>query len=252
MNRPYTVVLFDVDGTLVDSADAVIRGIQHAMMRMGLKERSPEELMAFVGPPLWETFAHYGLSPEEAAEAVAHYREFYHDIFLDPPMFPGVRNMLEALHAAGIPMATATSKQAVMAREQITFLGLDEVFTVVAGATPDPSSTKETVIEEALARLAEGGADVSRPVLIGDRKWDVIGGRAVGIPVIGVEWGYAEEGELDGVVDMVATPEALVALLTGQNSSDSAGSQSDVKPAVGSRSVEHTDLAEQMPGQHHD
>lgn len=216
MSGPYSVVLFDVDGTLVDSADAVIRGIQHAMACMGLEERSAEELMAFVGPPLWETFAHYGLSPEESAEAVAHYRSFYHGIFLDPPMFPGVREMLEALHAAGIPMATATSKQAAMAREQISFLGLDEVFAVVAGATPDPSSTKETVIEEALARLAEGGADVSRPVLVGDRKWDVIGGRAVGIPVIGVEWGYAEEGELDGVVAMVDTPAALVALLTGE------------------------------------
>lgn len=218
MSGPYSVVLFDVDGTLVDSADAVIRGIQHAMACMGLEERSSEELMRFVGPPLWETFAHYGLSPEESAEAVTHYRTFYQGIFLDPPMFPGVRTMLETLHAAGIPMATATSKQAPMAREQIAFLGLDEVFTVVAGATPDPSSTKETVIEEALARLADSGADVSRPVLVGDRKWDVIGGRAVGIPVIGVEWGYAEEGELDGVVAMAATPAALLALLTGEAS----------------------------------
>ena len=56
---------------------------------------------------------------------------------------------------------------------------------------------------------------MSRPVLVGDRKWDVIGGSAVGIPVIGVEWGYTEEGELNGIVEMVGTPEELVALLTG-------------------------------------
>lgn len=214
--RPYSVVLFDIDGTLVDSADAVADGIRHALSVMGLPDRPVEELRRFVGPPLWDTFAEYGMSREDQDKAVLAYREYYHNIFLDPPLFPGVKNALAELHAAGIPQATATSKYVVMAQKQMEFLDVAQYFDVIAGAPPTPGSTKETVIRDALAQLEASGRDVSRPVLVGDRCFDVEGAREVGIPVIGVEWGYALEGEFDTADAVVATPGDLVDLLLGR------------------------------------
>lgn len=214
--RPYSVVLFDVDGTLVDSADAVASAIRHAMSVMGLPDQPVEELRRFVGPPLWDTFAEYGMSREDQDKAVAAYREYYHGIFLDPPLFDGVREALVALHEAGLPLATATSKYVVMAQKQMDYLDLTSVFDVVAGAPATPHSTKETVIRDALDQLRAQGHDVSRPVLVGDRCFDIEGARNVGIPVIGVEWGYAEGDELDAADIVVATPTALVDLLLGE------------------------------------
>lgn len=213
---PYSVVLFDVDGTLVDSADAVADGIRHALTVMGLPDRPVSELRRFVGPPLWDTFEEYGLSREDQDKAVVAYREYYHKIFLDPPLFDGVREALTQLHEAGLPLATATSKYVVMAHQQMEYLQIAPLFDVIAGAPPTPGSTKETVIRDALAQLEAAGHDVSRPVLVGDRCFDVEGAREVGIPVIGVEWGYAEPGEFDTAAAVVATPADLVDLLLGR------------------------------------
>lgn len=213
--RPYSVVLFDVDGTLVDSADAVASTISYALSVMGLPGKSVDELRKYVGPPLWDTFAEYGLTPEETEQAVQAYRARYREIFLDPPLFPGIRPALEKLHAAGLPLATATSKYVVMAEKQMEYLGLDTLFAVIAGAPPTPGSTKESVIREALERLEQMGHDVSRPVLVGDRIFDVEGAHNVGIPVIGVKWGYEQPGEFDTADANVDTPEDLVALLLG-------------------------------------
>lgn len=107
------------------------------------------------------------------------------------------------------PLATATSKQAPTAISQIEHLGLSSIFGVVAGATPDPSSSKATVIREALTRLEAMGADISHPVLVGDSIWDVRGAQEAGIPVIGVGWGYATEDGLDDADAVCETVEDL-------------------------------------------
>lgn len=213
--RPYSVVLFDVDGTLVDSADAVGDGIRHALVQMGWPEPPLHELRRYVGPPLWDTFAEYGMDAEQVERAVGIYREYYRTIFLDPPLFEGVREVLEEFHSLGIPQATATSKYQVVAQQQMDFLGLSPLFDVVAGAPKGPHS-KATVVRDALAQLHAQGHDVSRPVLVGDRCFDIDGARQVGIPVIGVEWGYAEGDELLAADIIVPTPAALADLLVGR------------------------------------
>ena len=87
----------------------------------------------------------------------------YMDHYLDPEPFDGVRDLLWDLHHAGVPLATATSKQTPMAIAQMEHLGLADAFDVIAGTTPDPGSSKTTVIHEAIARLGAMGADVSHP-----------------------------------------------------------------------------------------
>ena len=156
-----------------------------------------QRLRTYVGPPLWYSFGDLGYEGELLANLVSRYRERYQAHYLDPEPFPGVIDLLHDLHDAGVPLATATSKQAPMALAQMEHLGLSDVFDVIAGATPDPGSSKATVIREALTRLEALGVDISAPVLVGDSIWDVRGAKEAGIPVIGVGWGYATEDGLD-------------------------------------------------------
>ena len=168
-----------------------------------------QRLRTYVGPPLWYSFSDLGYEGELLANLVSGYRARYHAHYLDPEPFPGVIELLHDLHRAGIPLATATSKQAPMALAQMEHLGLSEVFDVIAGATPDPASSKATVIREALTRLAARGVDTSHPVIIGDSIWDVRGAQEAGIPVIGVGWGYATEDGLDEADAVCETVEEL-------------------------------------------
>jgi len=156
-----------------------------------------QRLRTYVGPPLWYSFRDLGYEDELLADLVSGYRARYQAHFLDPEPFPGIIDLLHELHDAGVPLATATSKQAPTALAQIAHLGLSSVFDVIAGATPDPASSKATVIHEALMRLEDRGADVSCPVIVGDSIWDVHGAKEAGIPVIGVGWGYATDDGLD-------------------------------------------------------
>ena len=168
-----------------------------------------QRLRTYVGPPLWYSFSDLGYEGELLANLVSGYRARYQAHYLDPEPFPGVIELLHDLHRAGIPLATATSKQAPMALVQMEHLGLSEVFDVIAGATPDPASSKATVIREALTRLEARGVDTSHPVIIGDSIWDVRGAQEAGIPVIGVGWGYATEDGLNEADAVCETVEEL-------------------------------------------
>ena len=168
-----------------------------------------QRLRTYVGPPLWYSFGDLGYKGELLANLVSGYRARYQAHYLDPEPFPGVIELLHDLHRAGIPLATATSKQAPMALAQMEHLGLSEVFDVIAGATPDPASSKATVIREALTLLEARGVDTSHPVIIGDSIWDVRGAQEAGIPVIGVGWGYATEDGLDEADAVCETVEEL-------------------------------------------
>lgn len=209
MSLSISVVLFDVDGTIVDSAPAVMNAFRGALSDYDLPTPDDQRLRTYVGPPLWYSFSDLGYEGELLANLVSGYRARYQAHYLDPEPFPGVIELLHDLHRAGIPLATATSKQAPMALAQMEHLGLSEVFDVIAGATPDPASSKATVIREALTRLEARGVDTSHPVIIGDSIWDVRGAQEAGIPVIGVGWGYATEDGLDEADAVCETVEEL-------------------------------------------
>ena len=213
MSLSISVVLFDVDGTIVDSAPAVMNAFRGALSDYDLPIPDDQRLRTYVGPPLWYSFSDLGYEGELLAHLVSGYRARYHAHYLDPEPFPGVIELLHDLHRAGVPLATATSKQAPMALAQMEHLGLSEVFDVIAGATPDPASSKATVIREALTRLEARGVDTSHPVIIGDSIWDVRGAQEAGIPVIGVGWGYATEDGLDEADAVCETVEELCSFI---------------------------------------
>ena len=218
MSRPFTSILFDLDGTIVDSAPGITATLTYTFETMGLRVPSPAELLAYVGPPILDSFRdRAGMSLGEAAEALAIYRPRYLDSgALNSTVFPGVPDVLRAVHAARIPLSLATSKPETPATFMLSHFGLLDEFDIITGASDDEvRSSKQDVVAEALVRLTAFGADLSRPVLVGDREHDIEGAAANGVPTIFVDWGYGSAAEQAGSIAVARTPADLQALLLG-------------------------------------
>jgi len=208
------LVLFDLDGTLVDSSPGIHSSVRHAAARLGLPEPTAAQLRGMVGPPLQDGFALVlGVPVADVPFAVAAYRAHYAaGALLEATAHDGVPELLTALRAAGATLAVATSKPEVFAVRLLEHTGLLPAFASVHGATMDGAVRhKDQVVAAALAAHPDG----RRPVLVGDRSHDVLGAAAHGLPCIGAGWGPADEGELEdaGAVAVAATPADVLAVL---------------------------------------
>ncbi|WIE75738.1 HAD hydrolase-like protein [Curtobacterium sp. MCSS17_007] len=216
MTRPYTAILFDLDGTISDSAPGILESMTHTFRTVGVPVPDHATLMSFVGPPIMDTFrTAMGMDDAQADHTLAVYREHYlsHGA-LDSAMFPGIDVVLRTLHEAGLPISTATSKPETPATVILDHYGLTGYIDFVTGASDDEvRSAKADVVAEALRRLEAAGHDVSRPVLVGDRLHDVQGARVHGVPVVFAEWGYGTPAEAEGTVAQAATPLDLLPIL---------------------------------------
>lgn len=210
-------ILFDLDGTLVQSGPGVMASVRHALAELGEPIPPDSQMHRFIGPPLAESFRDVcGLDPARAAAAIAAYREYYaeHGQF-DSTLYAGVPELLDALRGAGRTLAVATSKASVFAESALEHFALRHHFRVVVGARLDGTRVRKAdVLRVALERL---GMPVGGAVLVGDRYHDVFGAITVGIPCIGVLWGYGSADELTsaGASSLVSTPADLLALLAG-------------------------------------
>ncbi|MEU0810483.1 HAD hydrolase-like protein [Streptomyces sp. NPDC005970] len=213
---PPTCLLLDLDGTLVDSAPGVLASIRAALREVGVVAPDPGVLRTFVGPPMYESFQHrLGLDEPTALRALAAYRAHYaaHGA-LDSALYDGIVEALKTLAAAGLPMGVATSKVEDQARRIIAHYGLDPRFEAVCGIDDRAGrTTKRQVIRECLARLARRGVDVSAPLMVGDRSYDVTSAAAEGIPAVHVLWGYGDRSESADAIASVADPAELTDLL---------------------------------------
>jgi phosphoglycolate phosphatase len=214
--NPYTAVLFDLDGTIVDSAPGITATLAETFLRMPLPVPSPAELLAYVGPPILDSFRDLAHFDRETAErALAIYRPLYleNGVF-DATVYPGIEGVLKAIHDAGIPLSLATSKPEKPATLVLDHYGLRKYFDELTGASEDEvRSKKADVVAEALRRLAAGGADLSRPVMIGDRIHDIEGAGEHGVPTIFVTWGYGAPAEAAGAVAVADDADELLGLL---------------------------------------
>ncbi|MRG59860.1 HAD hydrolase-like protein [Agromyces sp. CFH 90414] len=215
--RTWSAVLFDLDGTIVDSETEITNSLAHTFSSMGLPVPDDEALRAFVGPPLLDSLRMTaGFTDADAWEALNVYRDHYADHLLASPVFPGVAGVLERLHAAGVPVALATSKPESMARRVLDHAGLASYFTVIAGASDDEErSTKADVVAHALGGLQALGIDTSHAVMVGDRGYDTLGAAANGVPTILVEWGYGSPAEASDALAVVHSADQLRTLLLG-------------------------------------
>jgi len=217
--RPYTAVLCDLDGTIVDSAPGITATLAYTFERLGLPVPAPAELLAWVGPPILESFRDLaGFDPVQSQRALEIYRDKYLSTGVyDAKLYPGIARVLRAIGESDLPLSLATSKPETPARAVLEHFKVADVFDELTGASDDERrSAKKDVVEEALRRLAARGADLSRPVMIGDRHHDVEGAAHHGVPTIFATWGYGAPGEAAGAVAVADRPLAL-SLLLGLN-----------------------------------
>ena len=215
MSAPWTCVLFDLDGTITDSASGITASLIHTLEVMGRPTPTPAELLEFIGPPIMDGFASLGIPQEDRQRALAIYRERYHEHgAFDSRVYDGVPEVLRAVHEAGIPLALATSKPETQARRILDHFGLADLFIFIGGASDDETrSEKEDVVAWVVEHLRELDTDLSNPVMVGDRTHDVIGARANGIPTVAVEWGYGTKAEWTGAIGIAHSPAELQEML---------------------------------------
>ncbi len=192
-------VLWDLDGTIIDSEEGITKCVQYALNARGIDEPDLKQLRCFIGPPLELIFREkYGMTEEEAWQSVQKYRERF-DVkgIFECSLYDGVKEVIAELKKKGYVQALASSKPETACRRILEHFGLTPYFDEIAGSTLDGSiSTKQEVLEELGRRMKHLGIAKEEMCLIGDTKYDVIGANEFGIPCIGVCYGFGTKEEL--------------------------------------------------------
>jgi pyrophosphatase PpaX len=189
-------LLFDLDGTLVDSIELILSSARHAFVGFAGHAPTDDEWRASIGRPLQKVLLEYSSGDEiEAERLLGRYREYqleHHDRLLHA--YDGVVDTLRALSAAGHAMAVVTSKSDWLARRALEYVGVSDLFPVLVGCDtcvnhkPHPEP-----VERALALL---GAEPANAVFVGDSPHDVQSGRAAGVYTVGATWGAFSQAEM--------------------------------------------------------
>lgn len=186
-------VLFDFDGTLVDSSEGITKSAQYALAHYGIEAPNLEDLKKFIGPPLAGSFRNfYGFSEEKSQEAVAVYRERYEKIgWSECKLYPHVRETIAQLKEDGYLIGLASSKPEGTCRRIMEHLDILDLFDQVVGATHDGRiGTKEEVLMEVLRRWQD--IPKEEMVLVGDTIYDIEGANLVHMRSIGVSFGFGD------------------------------------------------------------
>ncbi|NNE17372.1 MAG: HAD-IA family hydrolase [Myxococcales bacterium] len=205
--------LFDLDGTLLDSIELILKSFHHTARVHGRPERSDAHWLAGVGTPLRVQLSQMAGSDEELDALLETYREYnleHHDAMAKP--YPGIIEVVRTLHRNGVKLALVTSKLSRGANRGLRLLGLEEEFPVrvcaddVVQGKPHP--------EPVLKALSALDASPSDAIFIGDSDHDIQAGRRAGVETAAVSWGpFAREAlEAAGPSRWIESPEELLGL----------------------------------------
>jgi phosphoglycolate phosphatase len=211
------LVIFDLDGTLIDSRPGIASSLEETARELGLGAVDPRQVACFIGPPLRQGLKEiFGLHAHEVDRAVEVFRNSYSTSgIFDAITYPGVAACLSAL-AATATLAVATSKPEPYARRLLQEQGLIDFFSSVRGATLDGTlSAKSAIIASVLDEL---DLQPSETIMVGDRDQDIRGAKACAVVPIGVAWGFGSVTELldAGAVAVVAQPVELLELVESE------------------------------------
>ena len=208
-------VIFDFDGTVADTKASIISTATTVLTGWGVPAQDLGRIEEIIGPPFPQAFEQvFGLSHDDAVEVTRRYRDIYNNLGVESwPAFPGMKDLLRELHAAGRLLAIASSKRSYLVRRGLQDNGIIDLFDTVRAKEDDSSATKVDAIREAMADLGVGAQDA---VMVGDRFHDVDAAAACDVPCIGVLYGdTADRSELEdaGAAAVAATIAELKALL---------------------------------------
>lgn len=193
----FDTILFDLDGTITDSAPGVMNSFHYALNAFGIEPESHAELKKVVGPPLRTSFHEfYGVPEERVPEIMEYYLSYYLPKgMFENSVFPGMEELFQRLRWAGKRLVVASSKRQDGVNAVMAHFGLDRYFDFLAGSDESAGRvTKADVIRYILDTLPI--PNVSAAVLVGDRRYDVEGARPFGLATVGVLHGYGTEEEL--------------------------------------------------------
>lgn len=212
-------LLFDLDGTLTDPKIGITTCVQYALKDFGIDEPDLDKLEPFIGPPLKDSFMQfYNMTEEEAERAIAKYRERFSEIgIFENEVYAGIPEMLQNLQNCGMFLAVASSKPTEFVERILEHFDLRKYFRVVVGSEMDGTRVeKEEVMMEALRMLfSYKPIQFAKVYMVGDRKFDIEGAKAIGVESVGVSYGYGSKKELkeaqaDHIVDSVAQLQELL------------------------------------------
>lgn len=235
-------ILFDLDGTITDSAPIIMESLDKTMREVRGVVRPIEDYQVFVGPPLQQTMRTLGVPEDEIDMMVTEYRTRYARRMLATPLFDGIEDVLRTLCEAGIGLAVATSKKQSVALTVADHLGITKYFVAICGANEDESrGKKHEMVEDAIFALERGGfldqaarveprehvdpmagsaelLDDDRPfrtdvVMVGDRIFDINGATVHGLNTVLVTWGAAPDEERAMAWKVVETMDDLTKTL---------------------------------------
>lgn len=188
----FGTVIFDLDGTLLDTREGIIGSVIHAANQLGYPSLSNSQLLSFIGPPLKDSFMRcYQCREDEAARLVAEYRSHYQNgaMFLAAP-YAGVEEMCKGLVAHDLRLMVATSKPEVFSRQIVRRFRLDSFFDAVHGPALGCGETKANLIRQC---VREAGTDC---VMVGDTLYDAKGAHEAGVFFIGATYGFGSAAEM--------------------------------------------------------
>lgn len=215
--KKYDYILFDLDGTLVESAKSVEVSIAHAMQTLHLPCPDLSDYSKYVGPPLEDTMRGMCAVPEELIpRAMAIYRDYYDESGQESNrLFDGVVDILKALRESGFKTAVCTSKNEPVAEMVCEKMGLSPYLDAICGSTLDGSrKAKADLIPYALDVL--GCTDKEKALMVGDTHFDARGAQLAGVDFLGVTFGYGtvESMKACGAIGFADSPEKIVDILT--------------------------------------
>lgn len=211
---PPPIVLFDLDGTLTESAPGIINSVAHALAAVGAPPLAQDVALRFVGPPLMTSLRDLaGLDDGQLDDALLAYRDYFNRRgMFENSVYEGIPTLLQALVDDGRRLAVTTAKPLSAAMPIVDHFNLSRFFETVCGPETDGAhETKAAVVADALGQLRVAPSrDV---VLVGDRDNDVEAARETGISCVGALWGYGSRAELSGADALAADVYELASLL---------------------------------------
>jgi len=215
--KNHKILIFDLDGTITDSGEGIMRCAQYALAQFGIEVRDLQELRPFVGPPLEDSFKDfYNFSPSDAEKAVEAYRARYFEKGIyEQHLYDNIETTLLALKECGYVLAIGTSKTKQQAEFVLNYFKLLHYFDFVGGRDEEGIliHTKADVLRSVLSEL---GASPNECLMIGDRKFDILGAKECNIPSVGVLWGYGDKSEFEaaGADYIIESQEELLDFLS--------------------------------------
>lgn len=186
-------IFFDLDGTLVDSSEGIHNSFVQTFERLHLPVPDAKTIRTFMGPPLEVTFQEE-IGPEKLDLAIAYYREYYKEKGqYQAQLYPGIKDLLEKLQAEkDCKLYITTSKNEPIALQMCQELDITDYFDGIYGSTP-AAFHKADVLQRA---IDENHADKETSIIVGDTKFDMIGGKTVGVHTLAVTWGFGTDDSL--------------------------------------------------------